>query len=35
MTREKANEILTLWKYGAHYPSLVIDMCLVYTGDLS
>ncbi|MBA3774662.1 MAG: hypothetical protein H0X13_19860 [Ramlibacter sp.] len=34
MTRDKANEILTLWKFGAAYPARLIDMALYVTGDL-
>jgi hypothetical protein len=35
MTREKANEVLTLWKLGIEsYPRRVIDMALYVTGDL-
>jgi hypothetical protein len=34
LTREKANEILALWKCGAIYPPRLIDMALYVTGDL-
>jgi uncharacterized membrane protein len=35
MTREKANEILRLWKYNlGDYPLRVIRMALYVTGDL-
>jgi hypothetical protein len=35
LTREKANEILRLWKYGFNdYPSQVINLALYVTGDL-
>ena len=35
MTRERANEILQLWKYGfEQYPAYIIRMALYRTGDL-
>lgn len=35
MTRDKANEILTLWKLGMQdYPLRVINMALYVVGDL-
>lgn len=35
MTREQANEILTLWKLGVRlYPPHVIGLALHATGDL-
>lgn len=35
MTRDKANEILTLWKLGIEwYPPSVINAALFVTGDL-
>jgi len=35
MTRAQANEILYLWKVGAHdYPADVISMALYVTGDM-
>lgn len=35
MTREQANEVLTLWKLGIEsYPRRVIDMALYVCGDL-
>ena len=35
MTRDKANEILTLWKLGMEvYPASVIAHALYVTGDL-
>lgn len=35
MTRDKANEILTLWKRGADYPSHIITLALYVTGDIT
>jgi hypothetical protein len=36
MTRDRANEILFLWKVGAElFPSTVINTALYLTGDLS
>ena len=35
MTRERANEILRLWKYGLEdFPQNIIRMALYRTGDL-
>lgn len=35
MTRERANQILDLWRLGAEiFPSYVISMALYRTGDL-
>jgi hypothetical protein len=35
MTRDRANEILRLWKYGLEeFPASVIRMALYVTGDL-
>lgn len=35
MSRERANEILYLWKVGAElFPPHVIDMALIVTGDM-
>jgi hypothetical protein len=34
MSRERAHEILTLWKAGFHFPAHVINLALVVTGDL-
>lgn len=36
MTRDRANEILSLWKLGAeNFPPHVITVCLYLTGDLN
>jgi hypothetical protein len=34
MTRERANEVLTLWKAGTIFPANVIRLALYATGDL-